>query len=47
MFCGCNKNSDNVKLMNKKVYMPYNDKIRQMKQQDKYFYGVKKEGKKL
>ena len=47
MFCGCNKNSDNVKLMNNKLYDSYSQKIRRMKQQDKYFYGVKKEGKKL
>ena len=47
MFCGCDKNSENVKLMANKISMSYNDKIRRMKQQDKYFYGVKKEGKKL
>lgn len=47
VFCGCDKNSENVKLMAKKVSDSYGQKIRQMKHQDKYFYGVKKEGKNL
>ena len=45
MFCGCDKNSENIKLMAKKVSDSYTYKIRQMKDKDKYFYGVKKEGK--
>ena len=47
VFCGCDKNSENVKLMANKVSDSYGQKIRQMKHQDKYFYCVKKEGKKL
>ena len=45
MFCGCDKNSENVKLMANKLSKSYSQKIGQMKKEDKYFYGVKKEGK--
>ena len=45
MFCGCDKNSENVKLMADKLSKSYSQRIRQMKDKDKYFYGVKKEGK--
>ena len=45
MFCGCDKNSENVKLMADKLSSSYSKKIRRMKDRDKYFYGVKKERK--
>ena len=47
MFCSCDKNAENVKLMANKVSTSYSQRISWMKKQDKYFCGVKKQGKKL